>query len=311
MKNQLISIIVPVYKVEEYLSSCIESILAQTYLDIEVILVDDGSPDKCGEICDEYARKDNRIKVIHQQNGGVVVARNAGVKKSIGKYLMFIDADDYISSDMCEELILSAETESSDIVWSDVIIENHKNIVYHKTNFDLDPTQMVHALLQNKVMGWLWNKLIRKSFYLDSHIITDPNCTIMEDKYILLQLLCNYPKMSYIPKGFYHYMLRETSAINSLTISPLIKGIPNVQHMYSLLQSKGLWKEYKVDFCRFAMTIKLLLLKDSTDKRAKELFSFAHKDISNYPLPLHIAIFYWIRFNTQYIGSFIFKILRK
>lgn len=309
--TSLISIIVPVYKVEKYLPKCINSILAQTYTNLELILVDDGSPDNCGKICDEYARKDSRIKVIHQQNGGVVVARNAGIKKSTGKYLMFIDADDYISSTMCEELILSAETNSSDIVWSDVLVESSKDTIYHSINFDLDPTLMAHALLQNKVMGWLWNKLICKFFYLGSHIHTDPDCTIMEDKYILLQLLCNQPRMSYIPHAFYHYVSRETSATNALSVNPLIKGIPNVIHMYSFLQNKGLWKEYKADFCKFAMVIKLLLMQESTDKEAKKLFPLAHKNILNYPLSFHIAIFYWIRFNTSYISEFIFKILRK
>ena len=224
---------------------------------------------------------------------------------------MFIDADDYISSTMCEEMVLSAETNSSDIVWSDVLIESSNDIIYHSINFDSDPTQMAHALLQNKVMGWLWNKLICRSFYISSHIHTDPDCTIMEDKYILLQLLCNQPRMSYVPHAFYHYVFRETSATNALSVNPLIKGIPNVTHMHSFLLCKGLWKEYKADFCRFAMIIKLLLLQESTDKEAQKLFPFAHKNISNYPLPFHIAIFYWIRFNTSYIGAFIFKILRK
>ena len=94
--NDLISVIVPIYKVEKYLQKCVDSILAQTYSNLEIILVDDGSPDRCGELCDEYAEKDGRIRVIHKKNGGLSDARNAGIDVAAGKYLAFVDSDDYI-----------------------------------------------------------------------------------------------------------------------------------------------------------------------------------------------------------------------
>lgn len=99
-----ISIIVPVYKVELYLHECIDSLICQTFTDIEIILVDDGSPDNCGKICDEYAKKDNRIKVIHKQNAGLSSARNSGLEIANGKYICFIDSDDYVSDDFCQIL---------------------------------------------------------------------------------------------------------------------------------------------------------------------------------------------------------------
>ena len=100
----LISVVVPVYNVEKYLEKCVESIVNQTYQDLEIILVDDGSPDRCPQMCDEWAKKDSRIKVIHKENGGLSSARNAGIKISSGKYLIFIDSDDYISLDCIESL---------------------------------------------------------------------------------------------------------------------------------------------------------------------------------------------------------------
>ena len=100
----LISVIVPIYNVEKYLPQCIESILRQTYTNLEIILVDDGSPDSCPQICDDYAAKDSRIKVIHQANSGVSAARNSGLKIAKGKYIGFIDGDDYIEPDMYEYL---------------------------------------------------------------------------------------------------------------------------------------------------------------------------------------------------------------
>ncbi|WP_227166600.1 glycosyltransferase, partial [Enterococcus faecium] len=110
-----ISIIVPVYKVEKYLRKCVDSILAQTFTDFEVILVDDGSPDNSGKICDEYAEKDNRVRVIHKENGGLSSARNAGIDVARGKYLGFVDSDDYIDEDMYEILYENLKIHDADI----------------------------------------------------------------------------------------------------------------------------------------------------------------------------------------------------
>ena len=96
---ELVSIVVPIYNVEKYLDKCVESICAQTYAKLEIILVDDGSPDHCGQMCDVYAKKDSRIKVIHKKNGGLRDARNEGVKQATGKYLLFVDSDDYVAKD--------------------------------------------------------------------------------------------------------------------------------------------------------------------------------------------------------------------
>ncbi len=98
--NELISIIIPVFKVEKYLDRCLESVTAQSYTNLEIILVDDGSPDKCPEMCDLWAKKDSRIKVIHKENDGLANARNSGIEACTGDYVMFIDSDDYIESDM-------------------------------------------------------------------------------------------------------------------------------------------------------------------------------------------------------------------
>lgn len=105
LDNVLISVIVPVYKVEQYLEKCVNSITAQTYSNLEIILVDDGSPDKCGDICDSLAEKDKRIKVIHKMNGGLSSARNAGIDIATGQYIGFVDSDDFIEPEMYEKLL--------------------------------------------------------------------------------------------------------------------------------------------------------------------------------------------------------------
>ena len=127
--NKLISIIVPIYKVENYLKRCIDSIINQTYKHIEIILVDDGSPDNCGAICDEYTKFDDRIKVIHKKNGGLSDARNCGIEISTGDYIIFIDGDDYVSKNMCEKLLIRALEHNADIVscnFKEIYIDNNR-----------------------------------------------------------------------------------------------------------------------------------------------------------------------------------------
>ena len=109
-----ISVIVPVYKVEEYLPQCIDSILAQTFTDFELLLVDDGSPDRCGEICEEYAGKDTRIRVFHQQNSGVSAARNIGLQHAKGTYIVFVDSDDWVSTDYLLHFLQKTQPE---LIW--------------------------------------------------------------------------------------------------------------------------------------------------------------------------------------------------
>ena len=113
MKN-IVSIIVPCYKVNDFLPQCVESLMNQTYKDIEIILVDDGSPDDTGKLCDEYAKKDNRIKVVHKQNGGLVSARNAGYDVATGDWMMYVDGDDWLDADCCQ-IMLDAIADNPDV----------------------------------------------------------------------------------------------------------------------------------------------------------------------------------------------------
>jgi glycosyltransferase involved in cell wall biosynthesis len=117
----LVSIVVPVYKVEKYLERCVKSLLCQTLHDIEIILVDDGSPDRCPQICDEYASRDERIKVVHKRNGGLSSARNAGLLVATGSYIGFVDSDDDVSLDMYERMLTIIEKYNTDFVMSDYL----------------------------------------------------------------------------------------------------------------------------------------------------------------------------------------------
>lgn len=125
--NYKVSIIVPIYNVQKYIYKCIDSILSQTYKNLEIILVDDGSPDNCGKICDEYASKDNRIIVVHTKNGGLSAARNVGLNKSTGNFIIFVDSDDYLENSAIEDCLNYIKTNNCDILifnWYNVYLNN-------------------------------------------------------------------------------------------------------------------------------------------------------------------------------------------
>lgn len=160
-----ISIIVPVYKVEPYLRKCLDSIVGQTYQNLQIILVDDGSPDNCGKICDEYAARDRRIEVIHQANGGVSAARNAGLKLADGDYIGWVDSDDWIESGMYEYLLENALKYGADIAVCSRF-ERYKDKVIRRgwSNIEvLNREKALQMLLKNDVMqNYLCDKLCKQ-----------------------------------------------------------------------------------------------------------------------------------------------------
>lgn len=168
----MISIIVPVYKVEKYLDICIESIVNQTYSDIEIILVDDGSPDNCPQKCDAWAVKDCRIKVVHKRNGGLSSARNAGLAIAKGEYIGFVDSDDYIDSTMYEDLMRVAKQDSRNVIVSSPVYKDvNKDISSYKVGkFDyvdgkvLSMKEYMSLFLDLSMDATVWNKLFRRDF---------------------------------------------------------------------------------------------------------------------------------------------------
>lgn len=204
----LISVIVPVYKVEKYLQECIDSIIAQTYTNLEIILVDDGSPDSCGRICDEYAEKDNRIKVIHQKNCGVSIARNAGLNNAIGDYIGFVDSDDYLESNMFEELYNCLKTYGSDIAICGVKKFEKSSRSFFYGNKTIDKSEFLQALLKEDIASFLCNKLFKKELF-DG--IRFPEGEVFEDIKIFHLIGEKVSSVSLTDGTFYNYRIREGS----------------------------------------------------------------------------------------------------
>ncbi len=170
--SKLISVIVPVYKVEPFLDRCVKSILSQTYTNLEVILVDDGSPDNCPAMCDDWKNRDNRIKVIHKKNGGLSEARNVGMSMAVGEFISFVDSDDWIASEMLSHLINAIIKDNSDIAACSVemIWENktQRKLMTAKTNCVLNSLEAQKALIDESLLKHpVWYKLYRKDVIKD------------------------------------------------------------------------------------------------------------------------------------------------
>lgn len=308
MDNPKVSIIVPVYNTEKYLSRCLDSILRQTYTNWELILVDDGSRDGSGVICDKYAQEDNRIKVIHKQNGGVCAARNDAIRIANGELLSFIDSDDYIDSSMFKDMVSLLIAEQLDMVWCDVMVVMPDLERPSCMEIPKDYHTAIHWLLDGRLSGWLCNKIIRKQFFDLCKVKIDEHCVVMEDVYISIQLLNNKPRMGFINKPYYYYYrCNDTAATFGSSHKIIIKGYQNIQHIYAYLKEQNILKEYLDDFCILAMKLKIAFLKDKKIRFAKSIFPFAHSKRSNFKMNGFVSWVYWIGFNGGLLGEVLFR----
>lgn len=201
----MISVIVAVYQAESYLPRCVDSILAQTYKDFELLLVDDGSTDNSALICEEYAKFDKRIKVFHKKNEGLSSTRQFGMEHSCGEYTIHCDPDDWIESNMLEEMYIKAQESDSDIVMCDVMMEyENESRVSKQYTPDLDAESLMKVIYY-PISASVCNKLIKRDCYTRYGAHFDKEVEYGEDLYVMLQFL-RYPvKVNYIPKAFYHY----------------------------------------------------------------------------------------------------------
>lgn len=208
MDSPKISVIVPVYKVEAYLRKCLDSIAGQTYRNLEIILVDDGSPDNCGAICDEYAARDGRFVVIHKENGGVSTARNAGLAAATGDWIGWVDSDDWIEADMFEYLLTNALEYDADIAVCGHYEEygDKAELSGWKEKQILDTETALKMLLENDQMNnLLWDRLWRREIFEG---ITFPIGRTFEDIAVMHRLFLKARRVICLPEAKYHYLQR-------------------------------------------------------------------------------------------------------
>lgn len=219
--NTVVSIIVPVYKVEAYLEICIDSILQQTYPYLEILLVDDGSPDRCPAICDDYAGRDSRISVIHQENKGLSASRNTAMKKATGKYILFVDSDDVLLPDACARLVQCAENYSADFVAGHYVNVDEsgrlkKDIIqkgikrqYSKQIRD-GQAFLLEKLKAKTYECMVWQNLYRREFLVQNSLYFIPGI-LREDEEWMPRVLCHAARVAEISEPFYQYRIRRQS----------------------------------------------------------------------------------------------------
>ncbi|MBR2040186.1 MAG: glycosyltransferase family 2 protein [Clostridia bacterium] len=219
----MVSIIIPVYNVEKYLKRCVDSVLNQTYKNIEIILVDDGSPDNCPLMCDEFAKTDPRIKVIHKQNGGLSSARLAGFKEAEGEYILFVDSDDYIEKDMVEKLVFAIKEKNADLVicgyYTQFGDRNEENFLPFDSDILEDiNTDYILPLIGNaegkiSLPGFLPIRLLKKSFMDESFFVSE-NKYFAEDIVFDLLYSDKIQKIAVVNEPLYYYCINGQSLSN-------------------------------------------------------------------------------------------------
>lgn len=214
----LISVIVPVYKVEQYLNQCVSSIVTQTYRELEIILVDDGSPDNCSAMCDEWADKDHRIRVIHKNNGGLSSARNAGLDVARGMRIAFVDSDDWIDPDMLSTMSAWMDARPQvDVVMCGTVKrfdDGHSNhIDAHVPERTFTSDEALHDFLyhHNRMASAVWNKLFDAKLFTQAGNIRFPEGLNSEDYYLLAYIYRAMRGIYFNPQGLYQYRIRDNS----------------------------------------------------------------------------------------------------
>lgn len=223
MIQPLITVVIPVFRTEQYLRKCMDSVIKQTYRNLEIILVDDDSPDNCPQLCDEYAREDDRVKVIHKSNGGVASAKNAGIDGASGDYIGFVDSDDWIEPDMYECLLELGQKCEAEIVMCGYIQEDGIKRASHpiKTGVLNQKETVSSILMPNRFDGFTNNKLFSCRLLQDvdanGQMLKMRDDIFCEDLLYLCQLVKKTEKVAYTTKQCYHYLIRTDSETGSIS----------------------------------------------------------------------------------------------
>lgn len=290
--NEKISIIIPVYKVEAYLHKCLDSILCQTWKNLEIILVDDGSPDQCGAICDNYAKKDSRIRVLHKRNAGVARARNDGLDLATGEYISFIDSDDWIAENTYEQLYQGLKKYHADCsVGSCVTVIDKNGSLSPKPKEKKDKAicqtaseAIKHVLLSGSA---IWNRLFKKEIF---HSLRFPLDRINDDEVTVLHAYAKCKKIVFLPDDTYFYRIRQnsitTSSFSVKQMDVFYNSVENLNFIKATLPELTECAEFK--YIKAMLYCYANLKKLPKDETVSNLLTMLKKEIrQNRSLALH------------------------
>ena len=267
-----ISVIIPVYNAEKYLHRCIDSVLAQTYKDFELLLIDDGSKDSSGAICDEYAARDSRVKVFHKENGGVSSARNAGLAIASGDWIMHLDGDDWIAPDIQERLIRKGEDTGADIVMGDFLFAySDRDILYSLPDWDNNKTASLNRYITS-VWTCVWGGIHKRSLYEVYQLKSPQGVTYCEDFHLIVRLCYHARKVVNIRQPFYHYRQQEGSVMHNLNKRTERDEQWVYQDIIRFFKEQGVYDDYRKRMCwRMLKATQELVLDKSTWKAFQEM----------------------------------------
>ncbi|RDW22401.1 beta-1,4-galactosyltransferase [Oceanobacillus arenosus] len=286
-----VSVIVPIYKVEKYIHRCVDSIINQTYVNLEIILVDDGSPDNCGEIVDDYQESDTRIKVIHKKNGGLSDARNHGMKQATGEFIMFVDSDDWLDKTMIELLVSNSIENKADIVQSAfyyayedrLLIDNRYSTEGDSLEILTNKSLMYELVTNKKVKNFAWGKLYRTELISD---IPFEKGVLFEDIFWAYQVMQRVNTFLLLQQPFYYYYQRSDSIVATYTPRNLdiIRGLKE-RHLFIEKQYEELTDASFKEILKMCLIhYNLLLLNRKKDKggtHRKKIHSYIRDNNSN------------------------------
>lgn len=251
MVDPLISVVIPVYRTEEYIDRCAESVINQTYKNLEIIFVDDGSPDNCPVMCDEWAKKDSRIVVIHKENGGLSSARNAGVAIAKGEWVGFVDSDDYIAPDMYEKMFLAVQESKADLCICGMKWINEDGSLYKEilsspiTDELLTMEQALYKLVRLDYYYYVTsvNKLYKKELF---EKVAFPEGKLHEDEFTAHLFIEECEKIACIKDELYFYVQHQKSIMNSEYSIKRLDGVYALYDRYLFFENKGDRKKAKL-----------------------------------------------------------------
>ncbi len=248
----LISIIIPVYNVSEYIARCVDSVLSQSYRDLELILVDDGSTDGCGQICDLYQNKDARVRVIHKKNEGLGMARNMGLDVCFGEYVMFVDSDDTLFSDAVRVLYDRIVSDGSDMAVANYYdaLPNGSSVAFrgYKKDAVMSSAEYLFRFDRREVFGWeAWGKLYRRELFSD---IRYPSLRCGEDLFTFFDIVEKCSLISVSTAEVYYYTYRYDSIMNKRTEHSRMDELRAEVHAIEYMLSRGCFEGAGEFFCR-------------------------------------------------------------
>lgn len=258
-----ISIIIPVYKVEDYLDRCVESAVSQTYRDLEILLVDDGSPDRCPAMCDNWAKRDGRIRVIHKENGGLSSVRNVGIQAATGDFITHLDSDDWLELNAIELLVAEQERTGADVVWGRALMHAPgSNTILGEPHYkNRHEWLLCYSKLTGNIVMACWRRIIRRSMLLENDIHAIVGCNYAEDKVQMTQIAYYAKSFSSIDDVVYHYNRLNEGSLTAQNRKAFFNIEAFNEELGSILWIENFYADKEKEYHDEVIKAKLRLLK--------------------------------------------------